>query len=81
MIKIDKKIPIPAEITRRRPYNKLPYGTMEVGESFLYPIHENGITYSQASAMSATRRYPDRRFATKIVEEKGQRVVRVWRIA
>ncbi len=80
-IKIEANIPLPAGFEPGARHRKYPYSTMAVGESFLYPLHANGITYTQANAAGAARRHLGKTFVTRIVVENGERVVRVWRTA
>jgi hypothetical protein len=82
-ITIDKNLPMP-NATRASGWSKFPFKTMEVGDSFIYPTRaDRGVRYAQTNAVNAARRCgdPSRKFATRIVVEDGQEVVRVWRIA
>ena len=83
-IKIDRSIPVPRHGIGRTGYT--PEGralvAMEVGDSFVWPrkgdeAHEAARNRVQASVS----RLKPKKFTTRIVEENGVRVLRVWRVA
>ena len=75
-VEIDKGIPIPE--SRGRGGISYPWKQMEVGDSFLLrdPKLSRGSNISQAN-----RLYAPKRFTTRVINEGGRRVRRVWRVA
>lgn len=76
MIKIEKGIPIPGNITRRTKY---PFRDMEVGESFFLTDREEPERTRKRVAAAATMfcANKDYKFKTQVFETG----VRVWRVA
>lgn len=79
MFTIDDDIPVP----KFRSLGKYPFGSMNVGQSFSAPENSAAkvraalASYVKKSAASAERR----QYITRIVTEKGERVLRCWRVA
>lgn len=83
---IDKGIPIPPPAGRKargRRGASLPWRTMAVGDSFIFPARGDAVTTSaRARTAVAHRARTDRaKFEVHTVTEDGRRVVRVWRVA
>lgn len=81
MIKIDKNIPMPAKGLRS---TTLPIANLEVGESFAVPAARNGdVRKTQirtATTCHQVGKKLGRSFATRRLNERGEDVVRVWRL-
>lgn len=88
-IVVEKGFPLPPK--RRAPrsghygaYLVYPWRDMEVGDSFAVPIEGDSVR-AQAKMTGATsdrsRRYPELRYATRVLIEDGRDVIRVWRTA
>lgn len=82
MIQVDHGVPIPPRprIGRRKGASgkpQYPWLTMEVGDSFIFPI-----TLHRAWARISDRRKFDRRtYEARELVEDGVNVVRIWRVA
>lgn len=74
LIKIDKQIPMPSKGSGN--YQKYPFPTMEVADSFF-------VAGMDASRMSGSTSYAqlkyNRRFMVRTVTENGVKGCRVWR--
>ncbi len=66
-IKIEKGIPIPSITTK----SKYPWGSLEIGDSFVSKKRNSNLTY-------VNRQYAPKRFVSKNMGEEG---FRTWRIA
>jgi len=74
-IKFDKNIPLPSAKA------KYPLGEMEVGDSFAVPY--DNAPQLRSAATSAPKMNPScqgMKFSTRTLKEKGEKVLRVWRI-
>lgn len=90
-IKIETGIPLPpvrnpGSSGRRSRHRKYPWRTMEIGDSFLFPLDgrdpQRAMSLAASNYNSAPIRETGRRFAARIlVKRNGERVVRVWRVA
>lgn len=83
-IKIDKSVPIPEYGIGQTGYT--PEGRalvrVEVGDSFVWPRKgDEGLEDTRNRVTAAVRRLKPKKFTTRIVEEEGVRVLRVWRVA
>lgn len=85
-IKIEDGVPIPAGGLGRGKHggNTDAMRKMDVGQSFVYRPRHPGVSLD----MQRNNAYhiakvgnPDRKFAVRIIEEGGQKVVRIWRTA
>ncbi len=80
-ITIDNGVPLPPKQTRKSKEGvMLAIRALEVGQSFVMPPDGRPLRKTQNLA-SACARYCHGKFATRQVEENGQKVVRVWRVA
>jgi hypothetical protein len=86
---INNNIPVPVKkvaATRKGRKARYPFDALEVGQSFFVPNaclskkarKEGQIVFS---AVPARKRFPDRKFVCRAVEEQGVLGVRVWRTA
>lgn len=81
-VKIDKGVPIPP-IDRSRAGSRkkdawLPFRRMQIGDSFIHP--SANAARAGAAVSEASRRMPAT-FLMRTVEENGERIIRVWRVA
>lgn len=86
-IKIDKGIPLAprrgGKAGGRPATSKYPFAKMEIGDSFIAPAADT-VERAERRASAAAFSYKKRAngsFAIRTIEENGQRVVRVWRVA
>lgn len=79
-VRIDKGIPIPPinRLGGRRGFSYLPFGRLQIGDSFVHP--GGNAARAGAAASDATRR-TKATFTVRTVVEDSKRVVRIWRIA
>ncbi len=72
-IKIDKSVPLPEKYARG---DLFPFAKMKIGDSFVVP---DGRASSAKAAATQWHRAHKERFTTRIVQERGQKALRVWR--
>lgn len=82
-IKIDKGVPIPPRLRPGPPPSKYPWRQLAIGDSFVYPPAATlRQTLTRAASACAYRKSDHgETYTIRTVEENGQRVVRVWRVA
>ena len=83
-IKIDKGIPVPVSGVGRTGYT--PEGRamvlLEAGDSFVFPSkNDESIEAARNRMQAVASRLKPKKFTSRIVEEDGVRVIRVWRVA
>lgn len=81
-IKIDDDVPLPPP-TNRGSRNGVAAAlrSLAVGQSFVFPSRGAKPIETQTYASRTARSVKDKKFTTRVVEENGERVVRVWRTA
>lgn len=82
-VKIDKSIPVPGHGIGKTGYT--PEGRalvrMEVGDSFVWPRKgDKGLEDVRNRVQASASRLKPKKFTTRILEENGVRVLRVWRV-
>ncbi len=89
-VKIDKGVRMPPPSTRgakpgQRFKARLPWRALKITDSFAFPPSASGDfaeTRNRASSdINAQHKRNPERFELRVVEEDGQRVVRIWRVA
>ena len=79
MLEIQKDIPLPKEIRRKREERTYPWNEMEVGDSFLVPLDQRGfrrlVSTVSACAVSAAKVR-----GTHYTVQRESGGVRVWRV-
>lgn len=82
-MKIDKNIPIPNVCENRQGangYSKYPWRDLEVGDSFAVPF----LTPKSQSRITALAAYQSRarghKYVTRVTNEAGKKMVRLWRV-
>ena len=73
--KMERGIKVPP----KRQSEVYPWSTMRIGDSFTVPIDLETRRRTQVAASTYKRRHPGWCYATRL--ERGNRVMRVWRIA
>lgn len=80
-IVIEHDIPLPTNTRMKKPM--YPFDGMNVGDSFCLPISGNSdkLRRNLSSVASAyKKRHPEFNYAARMLVEKGQQVVRIWRV-
>lgn len=80
---VERGVPMPARSKHRGGKGLYPWRQMAPGDSFVFPPR-NTIrhTYNNAQAAVAYRKSGHgETYRVRMVEENGERVVRVWRVA
>lgn len=72
-IKVDKGVAIP------RPRNKYPWENMRVGDSFAIEIKDEAQAAHIRTAAYYRSQVSKEHFVTRVLEERGRTVIRVWR--
>ncbi len=82
-IQIESGIPLPPAKAGRPAISGVSVAlrAAEVGQSFVAPPHALGVRHARLAAARAAAHVKGKKFATRVVVENGERVVRVWRTA
>lgn len=80
-IKIDDDVPMPMPRGGGGKGVASTLRALAVGQSFVAPPHLRGITRTQQNTQRVAATIKGKKFATRVVVENEQRVVRVWRTA
>ncbi len=83
-VRIDKGVPVPDTDWRYvGSHPKYPWRQLTVGDSFIFPPRASlrATQVAANGACGARKALHGEQYTTRTVEEDGQRVVRVWRVA
>lgn len=75
MFEIERGVPVPKRNQSRRE-SKYPCAEMEIGDSFFIPAGQVKAPAAYAVAVSANKRFPERKFVPRTVEGG----MRIWRV-